>query len=293
MRPRLQPKETTTIFEQAEAWAKLGLPLLGSLYVLGFVVDALYLAKYGVSPLGFVRAQYLLAGVWAVVPLAILAAAIAIVAWAILNEVNEAIAKAADVPEERWRELKAPPGFRRFVTHPAGRTLMQSYNVLIGLIALVLVVVCSLTWVTRQFPRSQTVTLGHLLAAMRWVPVYALGIALSGALCISGLRREGSRSITESVTGLALTIVLIVGYLGYFAAEVYPLIPSVLGGGQPVRTRFVLKAPVYGLTFDKNGLTPAYDVLVSSEKTIVIVDKQKSAEYSRDLFNAVIIESAR
>ena len=49
--------------------AKAGLSIVGLLYALGFLVVTFHLSKFGVAPVTWLRPQYLLTGIWCLLPL--------------------------------------------------------------------------------------------------------------------------------------------------------------------------------------------------------------------------------
>jgi hypothetical protein len=62
-------RESTGISSAIADLAKTGAAVLGVLYALGFVVVTIHLGRYHVTPFGLLRAQYLLSGLWLLVPL--------------------------------------------------------------------------------------------------------------------------------------------------------------------------------------------------------------------------------
>lgn len=307
MRPPPARKQTGSLAETVETYTKLGLPLLGFLYVIGFVVNALYLGKYGVSPLGVLRVQYLIAGLWALAPFAVLVGTVAIFTWAVYaerqNRKLEELTAAAASRSEDWTPKPEETGstkptvfihlmklVHRYVT--AGVPVLKSASQILWFVLLLgAMVLFSLRWVAEQFPLSGEPPTMTALWHLSWpIALYAIGIGVMIAALYSSTQQEGIAAKFETVATLGLSTALLIGYLGYFSAKVYPLIPSVVGGGQPIRVRLLLKQNIPGLVMQAPLLTKPYDLLVSSERTVVILDGRTSTEYSRDLFQAVIME---
>src|SRR6185503_10126330 len=67
--------------------------------------------------------------------------------------------------------------------------------------------------------------------------IYGAG---SASLGLWTLVKIGGHVVGTVLLGTALFVLL--GYLGYFTASVYPLIPAAVGGGEPRRIHLVLKS---------------------------------------------------
>src|SRR5580700_6136656 len=60
--------------------ARIGVGMVGLLYVLGFLVVTFHLSQFGVAPVTWLRPQYLLAGIWCLLPNLLFTAALAFAA---------------------------------------------------------------------------------------------------------------------------------------------------------------------------------------------------------------------
>src|ERR1700687_2555981 len=56
---------------------RIGIGIVGLLYVLGFLVVTFHLSQFGVAPVTWVRPQYLLAGIWCLLPVLLFAMGLA------------------------------------------------------------------------------------------------------------------------------------------------------------------------------------------------------------------------
>ena len=74
VRPASPPPAVSerSVVGEVERWTKVGIGIFGFLYVLGFLVHTLYLASYGVAAMNLLRIQYIMAGVWALMPMALI-----------------------------------------------------------------------------------------------------------------------------------------------------------------------------------------------------------------------------
>src|SRR5262245_26707938 len=225
---------------RVERWTKIGVPLLGALYVIGFAVSAFQLAHYGVSPLGLVRAQYLLAGVWALMPFAFLLTLIALILIAI--KVETAATK-----------------------HIQFEHVVQ---VIIGFAGFILLWALSWRWVPFEFPPLSRVG-----------PVLGFALIISVALWAACSSPWKSRfwNAVSATAGAALTIIFTIGYLACFAATIYPLIPSAIGGGRPARVTITLK----------DRPPEAIDLIAETEKTVIVASGSETREISRELVQTI------
>lgn len=245
--------EDRSLAGQIESLTKIGLLLIGALYVLGFAVNALYLARFGVSPMSLVRAQYILAGLWLVAPFGVAAILVAIVTYAVGEELETA-------------------------GHGSGK---PSYlKVALGAATIVggVVILSTLALANIELPSSHagvTFAVGRRVAAR--LTLFVLLLTVCGGGTIAALRRRVAVKWIGHVGRLvglaALGLIFLAGYVGYFAANVYPLIPALIGGGAPVRVELTLK----------DGTRRVAPLLLANEQTVIILDpRQKAVELKRD-----------
>ena len=252
-------EDPKSLGKQVELATKVGAIIVALIYLLGFLVNALYLARYGVSAVGLVRLQYVLAGVWVVLPFAVLACVVSLVLF--------------------------------------GWTMEQRTNPTAGAkrVGNVIVGVAGLVWLCAALlvPLSDVPFGGRgirLKDALLILPVYVVFICLAGYSTVGtageamATRRRREVAIVSAVG--TLLIITIVGYVAFFATRIYPFLPAALGGGEPSRVQFVLKAEDAPPLLKSAPQT--YDLLFVTDKTVVVLDNGRAIEVSRDGIDSIL-----
>jgi len=236
---------------------------VASTYLIGFFVVAWHLSKYGVSSLSLLHLQYLVAGLWVVLPPGF-------VALLMLTKELPTIHLERRAPKLPW--------YGRFVvnaitTFPA--------TAVFGLFLGFLIV---------------NLSAGKLLLVLFLLVIAALAISFF----ISSLRippgttaRLISRNLAPFYGGFAVAIAGF--YIWLFAVNIYPAIPYEWGGGKPLDVIFLEgdKPLPDGIVKDGNTRhSVAYKLLVVTEKSYVVLPQsanQKSLQFDRESVQGIIV----
>jgi hypothetical protein len=232
-------------------------------YLIGFLVVAWHLSKYGISSLSLVHLQYLVAGLWVVLPPVFVA---------LLMLTRELPVIHLD---GRVRRL---PWLGRFAI-----SLVTAFpaNVVFGIFVGFLIVNLS-TW---------------KLFAVLFLLAFA-GLTIS--FFISSVRispgtagRLVSRNLAPFYGGVAVATAGF--YIWFFAVNIYPAIPYEWGGGKPLDVIFIEgdKPLPDGIVKDGNTRhSLAYKLLVVTEKSYAVLPQptnQKSLQFDRESVQGIIV----
>lgn len=232
-------------------------------YLIGFLVVAWHLSKYGVSSLSLVHLQYLVAGLWVVLPPGF-------VALLTLTKELPTIHLDRSAPKLPW--------YGRFAVN-----LIMAFpaNIVFGLFMAFLIV---------------NLSTGKFFFVLFLLVVAGLAISFF----ISSLRippgttaRLISRNLAPFYGGLAVTIAGF--YIWLFAVNIYPSIPYEWGGGKPLDVIFLEgdKPLPDGIVKDGNTRhSIAYKLLVVTEKSYVVLPQaanQKSLQFDRESVQGIIV----
>ena len=87
---------------RVEQLSKIGIAGLSFTYALGFIAASLYFARYSVSSLSLIRVQYILAGIWLLLPIL---TTLFVLVWIVYFFRNE-YSKNVDVPSHsKWSKI--------------------------------------------------------------------------------------------------------------------------------------------------------------------------------------------
>lgn len=263
------------------------------IYILGLVVVTLHLGRYGASGLGLLHEQYVVAGLWVLVPPLVAA---------LLMSAAFVAAMTESQPDEKSR-------FPRWLNALfAVLGVVVGYPVIAGYF---------LSFVSG-------VSVGISTADLVWIGATATFFAvIATAFLAGGVSLLSSQANHYRVMGLGLvvfSIFPILGYVGYFTKDVYPKIPASLGGGQSERIRILLgseknenttipappkvegeiklqdlnlikvRNPVQDFLSDSTGYSGEYELLfVTNDAYIVVdpVDSKKALEIKKGMVSAV------
>jgi hypothetical protein len=265
--------------------SKIGVLLIGIVYGLGFMVVAIHLGQYNVSAVSLLRAQYILAGIRLLVPLFISFLA---VFW------GGAIA---------YDQLgEKPQGFFRTILFYASTVfglLFAGYIYAFIGFAILYWFLEPLFLAADAEPSTLTFfkTLGIIVIFS--VVISALGVALWHSFRAAYRTAKGRvANLVWGITVAWFCAIASVSYVGFFSLRVYGGIPYALGGGQPLKVRFILKPDasvprIPALAPEgKSTLSRPLPLLIASEKTYVILDgsdKPTAIEFSKDLVLGITI----
>jgi hypothetical protein len=222
------PTEATCTPSPLDAFShvlKAGLSAIGLLYALGLVTVALYASQFGVMALDLVKAQYVLAGFWVILPLLLVLLSISLSATIMRYKLKDE----GPLPVTRRRQVL----YWCFVV--CGAVLLLSMCIGIGL------------WMLSPLPFSSRLVWEHCGGA--------LGLGMLGYLTLGAIK-ESAQALRQHwsdgpvwdlgkprfqgvfVWG-SLAIVGVAAYLGRFALTLYALIPPAIGGGQPLIVQLI------------------------------------------------------
>jgi hypothetical protein len=256
----LSPKRISDLFDLGAKVISLSIALT---YLVGFFVVAWHLSKYGVSSLSLLHLQYLVAGLWVVLPPGF-------VALLMLTKERPIIHMDRRTPKLPW--------LVRFVVN-----LVTSFpaNIVFGFFLGFLIINLS----TRKL-----FTVIFLLVVV--------GLAI--ALFVSSVRippgatgRFISRNLAPFYGGVAATIAGF--YIWFFAVNIYPAIRYEWGGGKPLDVIFLEgdKPLPDGILKDGNTRhSIAYKLLVVTEKSYVVLPQptdQKSLQFDRESVQGIVV----
>lgn len=231
-------------------------------YLIGFLVVAWHLSKYGVSSLSLLHLQYLVAGLWVVLPPGF-------VALVMLTKDLPTIHLDRTAPKLPW--------YGRFVFN-----LITAFpaNIVFGVFMGFLIIHLSI---------------GKLLFVVFLLVVAGLAISFF----ISSLRipPETTRLISKNLApfygGFAATIAGF--YIWFFAVNIYPAIPYEWGGGKPLDVIFLEGDKPLPDGIVKDGTTRhsiGYKLVVVTDKSYVVLPQpanQKSLQFDRESVQGIIV----
>jgi len=262
---------------------------LAALYVIGFLIVGIYLASFGASTLELFKVQYLAAGFWCTVPIAVFLLFCA--------PFRSAMSAAVRMMELHFEQMRT--GWRAFIV----TMLVELFADLGALIFL------TSFWARESLTKSffkvsfagngiRSISPGAL--ALLYVPIIIVSLGLVARRSIPYAPSWEFMILPRKyITGLMdILCIFIIGlWLAIFAKKVYPKIPFSLGGGEPRTVVFVLnEGPNQTQGFlvrDGNGpQTVPYKLLLENEGSFVVlslVDGQKAIEFDRKSVAAVIV----
>ena len=282
------------ILGKTEQLSKLIVLSAAVLYVLGYLVVSLFLGQYNVSSLNLVRAQYILAGLWLILPLV---ATGIICAWFtsyLVSEYRQVMisTKKVAVELEAVPKLGRPRWIR--VLRAFGLTFL---SVSFGVTVLKFLVGHGSGGLGEDLsvsPPAESVVFVLLFCAI------AGGCWAAGLWFLRKARQSESKDRTvwrlHAVAMLATAGMFTLGYVGFFAARIYPHIPSVFGGGQPRKVQFLLPRDRQINHIlqegDTKGVSKTYGLLIALDKTyVILVDEEASQtiEFGKSLVDGIVI----
>lgn len=255
-------------FKNLNLLSKLFFSISGVIYALGFLVVSIYLSQFQVSPLNLIRYEYLLAGFWLTIPLIVALYCCSLLSTAFYDR----------LVDQRERE-KVEWGF-----------LKWAWNISFALFLIygwILITTSTLSWsiphIYQEFNK-----LNFLDILILVVLSFALGF--TGTMSVLfwkfiefSIKKENLGTIIwATFTTFAFILGMII-YIGYFSLNLYPKIPSVLGGGGPKEVRFTLSNSSTesfikeALDYDEeNGVTATQYLISSNDTFFLIYDEKKN-----------------
>jgi MFS family permease len=257
---------------------------VGALYVIGFLVVTFHVAQFGFVSVSWLRPQYLLAGIWCLLPLLLFISDLAFVGLQIV----EPWIKYSNVVSKRTRRY-------RYV-----KSVIQG---LAGMFAATGFVSILILWATGQ-PVKAT-----------WSPSTVIALKLAG-LCLAAFvlgtlgitwltaAAESEETRTDrfvarfSLGTVVCLMALAVGiaYIRYFSIAVYSAIPSTLGGGRPQTVVFLLDRshsdPPPVAADGSGSRSVSYHLLLKTDNTYVVQSQtngEGAIEFRQDSVKGMIM----
>jgi len=261
-----------------QRWVRILVAGLGGVYAIGLTVVTLHLAKYGIANVGVLQAQFIMAGVMALIPIVAVAFIVAVVVALLQHELSG----------------RAPAGVR------ASGSFVKRRDMVVGVLGATI----GILGIARFFlgfvaKRSEDIAaplqFGNLLiiglAVLGFVTAIAWGVGIARYA-----RTDQPGDTPYRVLGWSLALAAGIGYVGYFTDSVFPRVPAAAGGGAPTAVHILMRsdsAPM-GLAAAIRGLPQdaacRHRLLFATQDAYIVVDPRDSTnaiEISRDLVAAM------
>lgn len=286
--------DISLFFKNIEKVSKLALYVAGLTYVLGFLVTSVHFSEYNVSSLNLIRPHYILAGFWLLLPIIVLVT----IAGAIILAFGMQF---VNLEKSRRSVIKIIWKFGIIIFMGLFGSIMFM-GTLLGILAegspkLESWVVDSLgPYKYKAFAYIGALT---LLTVLIYILFKKLTKDTEGSTITHGRAEVQEKAIHIFLPFLiALFLVTLFSYIGFFSVNIYPRIPSAIGGGKPILVTLYLKPDTtisqVGLN---NKVTPSQhniDVMLRLEqdKMYIISPKdnhEKTIKLSKDLVASVVM----
>jgi len=234
------------------------------IYLTGFLVVSWHLSRFGVPVLSLIQFDYLVAGLWVVLP----------------PVCTVLVSLDRDTFEKHLESLGKK-------VHWAPKFLMSLAVALPSRIIVAGIFVAFLVDTLRWYK----LILAFFLLG---------GTSIGSALFVSSLlvstdekRILVARKLAPSYGGLSLALYFL--YVWFFALNVYPVIPFEWGGGRPIEVEFIEADKPLPDGIARDGATRhsvRYKLLAMTERSYVVLspDKdQKSIQFNHDAVNGIIV----
>jgi hypothetical protein len=256
-----QEQARSSFKETLELFGKIILGLAGFCYVIGVLVVSVHLRQYGVNSLALSQLSYVMAGMWAFIP---------IVLWlAMLALVNYGIAIDSLTKNEKPRASKT------FLGGASNIFGSKTVNVLASIAVALIMMGLAAEYLSKY--------LGLHLGLINWILIPWLGIvaAFTTSTALFNLaQRDTYKTFGDLTIGLGLAIfalLLSMWYVMAFANRTYNDIPMAIGGGGPTRVEMIVtpEGKAYleniGIVFASQNRTASLQLLLAAEKQYVII----------------------
>jgi hypothetical protein len=284
-----------TVLSRVENVFKLGLPFLGTIYALGFIVVTLYLSRFGVSSQSLIETQYIVAGVLLLLSFIVLTLSIAFFWW-LLRSQYEMEPFEDDVSESYWGKIWYR--IRKIWYH-----IKQFAIALLAALFFIFIIVVLLQWAINPSLQEYLAPLGFfaLLKIIGIITLLGFLVTIFGVAAwaqFNHIRDENNKIDKDGLLAaswfLGLFMVFTLVYISYFSYVIYARIPSAYGGGAPARIKFTLKKDLANkklIKIAEDGFSESYFLLFSTDKTLVIIDPsntEQAVEIPRDLIEGIV-----
>ena len=228
---RPEGDQLTRASEVVEFVVKLVVAAVAVVYVVGFVTSTAFLSSYGIAAVELLQPQYVGAGVWTLLPLAVVCV--------IYHAFN------LNVPVLNILKLHGSEGWLM----KSAKVLGQSAIPVAVLEAVFVALSFNFAWVAVAVgPRFSTPSLSTGITAFfiatitvaicRWVGLKAF--RSSKRFWFENDAKQRSQYLSQAVMYTFWVIAFFFGYVTFFAVFIFGLIPAQVGGGKPTLVQFVL-----------------------------------------------------
>lgn len=297
-----------------ETAGKLAASLGAVCYLTGLFVININLSQYGYFSLSLLNVRYILAGVWAFIPLLLWW----ILRWWTLSSISREIEEDTKKSKEQIRKLREKLENLKRIREKTGdlgligaklfggpKWVMWSVAIFSNLLALFAGI---LAIVALFYPRYLSLWSGGMPWGLRLIYTTILAAYVVATLPTSEKRLSGF--LSRIVKSPGVTLLFFFAYLLIFARFQYSAIPSFFGGGRPQMVRLVVSPTeqqsliACGLSFPENSIqsAPIRLLLATSENYILLPKGSEenitpeiinAIEVRRDLVQAIIYESSQ
>jgi hypothetical protein len=286
--------------------ARVGVGIISFLYALGFLVVTFHLSQYGVAPVTWLRPQYLLAGIWCLLPVLVLTAG---VAFAALQFTEPWIRGSLVVPRKtrRYRHtVGAIQGFGSLfaafifisiaISFVVGPSFHDHYRwgpssiITLKLLAFCLLIAASARYAIAAFSK-------HTVLAS--VPTGGPAITSTESDEQKWVSMRFDRSVALTSFGVLMAVAclfFILLYVHSFSVSIYSAMPPTLGGGRPQRVVFLIESGIQQtapLVVDSTGARSIpYNLLLTTDSSYVVESQatgELAIEFKKDVVRGMIV----
>jgi len=265
--------------------AKQGTSIVAAVYAVGYLVVTFRLAQSGVTPIAWLRLQYLTAGIWCLLPFALFSCAVAFGGFVFFEPWMKSWSRGVmDVPRRtlNYRYVKGSvlsvvmlfcvfsliSGFlEKFLSLPASSGWWKpSYDITMKLGLLAVLTAAATLFAIVPTPKVKEEPVEKAVSQFFWNVLWVFG-----------------------------AIALWVRYIFYFSITVYPAIPPSLGGGRPQAVVFVIdptehSSPVLADSSRTHSIP--YKLLLQTENSYVVESPTKGErviEFKQESVRGMIV----
>jgi hypothetical protein len=254
------------IWAATEKLAARAISAIGVLYVIGFAVSAVAFAQYSLASFDLLKAQYVLAGFWAVVPFAVIVPLPRVIRFA----------------HRYWDERISP-----IKNHARGLPFMLGF-VYAGVVTLLLQLVLGRA-PEKLFARQGTGTDFILFLGFFLLVIATLRLAM---FAWSRLRPEETLDRGAAAGVLILLSFAIGFYIVGFSILLYSRLPAAIGGGAPSAAVVIFRRPITLTAADlavSNAISVRCLIVSENDRALVVLVNDRIVQIPRDTVDAIVL----
>ncbi len=251
--------------ELIEAVSKYSVGLTAICYILGLVVVSSHLNKYGVTYIGVLRINYIMAGIWALIPIflaLVFSFLIFCILIAVLPQLARFIAKTSNRDVTEYTKTNRF-GVPVFLLLPSSLTTMVfvygSFEIMTG---------------------RRIVELFEYNSRLTFLSIISFIIVPGSMFLMSANSRYKSKNnLFRNVFITVWIVIHLIVYVEFFSYDIYGQIPSYIGGGKLKVTRFLLELkPKTKAYLEREGVQ--FDVSENSQNE----SKEPEVYFTKDIY---------